>query len=124
MVNKDDPMNRSLVKIQFKSDGSLQSTEAIKLLNQRCEEIYNVLRKLRRNASAFLDNRDKELIKDFNKNIRSYIRHPDIYEMIFGMYTKRERELKERAKGEGKLDISKVTDKHLIDADVSKREFD
>lgn len=62
---------------------------------------------------------------DFNKNLRSYLRHVNVYEMVKGMYDKRQLEIKERARtNNGIIRLDKVTERHLEDAGVSKREFD
>ena len=62
---------------------------------------------------------------DFNKNLRSYLRHVNVYEMVKGMYDKRQLEIKERARtNNGIIRLDKVTERHLEDAGVSKREFE
>lgn len=53
------------------------------------------------------------------------MRHVDLYEMTKTFYDRRQQELKERLLNKnGSIDVSKVTDDHLYDAGVSKREFD
>ena len=80
---------------------------------------------MRREASGFLTSRDKEIVGDFIKNMRNYMRHVDLYEMTKTFYDRRQKELKERLLNKnGSIDVSKVTDDHLYDAGVSKREFD
>ena len=57
--------------------------------------------------------------------MRNYIRHVDVYEMVKGIYDKQQLELKERQlNNNGIIDLTKVTESHLEDAGVSKREFD
>ena len=80
---------------------------------------------MRREASGFLTSRDKEIVGDFIKNMRNYMRHVDLYEMTKTFYDRRQQELKERLLNKnGSIDVSKVTDDHLYDAGVSKREVD
>jgi hypothetical protein len=54
------------------------------------------LRKLRREASGFLNARDQELMKDFMKNMRGYLRHIEVYELVKGFYDKKQREIHDR----------------------------
>jgi hypothetical protein len=116
------PEMRELIEVRF-NEG--QSPEDLALYNHRCEEIYNVLRKIRREASGFLTKQDKEVLADFNKNLRSYLRHINVYEMVKGMYDKRQLENKERARtNNGIIRLDKVTERNLEDAGVSKREFE
>jgi hypothetical protein len=113
---------RELIEVKLHGD---QAPEHLALYNHRCEEIYNVLRKLRREASGFLTKHDKEVLEDLQKNLRSYLRHVHVYEMIKGMYDKRQLEIKERERtNNGIIRLDKVTDRDLEDAGVSKREFD
>ena len=94
------------------------------MFNERCEEIYNTLRKLKRDASAFLNKRDKELVADFNKNMRTYLRHVDLYELSKAIYDKRQRLMKDREMNKDIIDLSKVEHSQLEEAGVSKREFE
>lgn len=113
---------RELIEIKF-DNGSAPLD--LNLYNRRCEEIYNTLRKIRREASGFLTKHDKEVIEDLNKNLRSYLRHVHVYEMVKGMYDKRQLEAKERARtNNGIIRLDRVTDNHLEDAGVSRREFE
>jgi hypothetical protein len=59
--------NRSDMKelIEVRFTGSTSAPEDLPLYNLRCEEIYNTLRKIRREASGFLTKRDKEILLDF-----------------------------------------------------------
>lgn len=53
------------------------------------------------------------------------MRHVDLYEMTKNFYDKRQKEINDRRQHtNGSIDVSKVTDDHLYDAGVSKREFD
>ena len=54
--------------------------------------MYNTLRKLKREASAYLNNKDRELLKDFLKDTRHYMMHPDLFEITKSFYDKREAE--------------------------------
>jgi hypothetical protein len=118
------PEMRELIEIKFK-DGEGEGPENMALFNHRCEEIYNTLRKIRREASGFLTKRDKEILADFQKNARNYLRHVYVYEMVKGMYDKRQLEIKERQRtNNGIIRFEKVTDANLEDAGVSKREFE
>lgn len=67
-------------------EGGLANPADINKFNERCDEIYNALRKLRREASGFLTTRDKAVVEDLGKNMREYLRHYQIYEMVQGMY--------------------------------------
>jgi len=87
---------RELIEVRFKGGNS--APENIALYNHRCEQIYNTLRKIRRDASGFLTKQDKEVVEDLKKNLRNYLRHVNIYEMIKGMYDRRTLEHKERAR--------------------------
>ena len=114
---------KELIEVRF--TGSTSAPEDLPLYNLRCEEIYNTLRKIRREASGFLTKRDKEILLDFQKNLRSYLRHVNVYEMVKGMYDKRIYEQKERARtNNGIIRVDKVTERDLEDAGVSKREFE
>ena len=114
---------RELIEVKFQSED--KTPEDLALYNLRCEEIYNTLRKIRRDASGFLTKRDKEILADFSKNIRSYLRHVNVYEMVKGMYDKREYDRKERARtNNGIIRVDKVSDRDLEDAGVSRREFE
>lgn len=122
------PEQREIIEIQFKpghEGGGLTNSADIATFNVRCEEIYNTLRKLRRDASGFLTGRDKQLAKDFTKNLRNYLRHIDLYEMVKGMYDKNQLEIRERRlTNNGIIEVSKVTEDHLDEAGVSKKEFE
>lgn len=114
---------RHLIEVKFHSEDKLP--EDMALYNHRCEEIYNTLRKIRREASGFLTKHDKEILADFRKNMKSYLRHLNVYEMVKGMYDKRQLEAKERARtNNGVIRVEKVTDRDLEDAGVSRREFE
>ena len=114
---------RHLIEVKFHSEDKLP--EDMALYNLRCEEIYNTLRKIRREASGFLTKHDKEILADFRKNMKSYLRHLNVYEMVKGMYDKRQLEAKERARtNNGVIRVEKVTDRDLEDAGVSRREFE
>lgn len=57
--------------------------------------------------------------------MKSYLRHVNVYEMIKGMYDKRQLEAKERARtNNGVIRVDRVTDRDLEDAGVSRREFE
>jgi hypothetical protein len=117
------PEMRELIEVRFKGGNS--APENIALYNHRCEQIYNTLRKIRRDASGFLTKQDKEVVEDLKKNLRNYLRHVNIYEMIKGMYDRRTLEHKERARtNNGVIRVEKVTDGQLEDAGVSRREFE
>ena len=95
------------------------------LFNLKSQEIYNTLRKLRREASGFLNSRDQELMKDLMNNMRGYLRHIEVYEMVKGFYDKRQREIHDRQIfNNGIIHLDKVKDSHLEQAGVSRREFD
>ena len=79
-LHVDLPEYRQMVEIEFKSNGSLERPEDIKLFNERCQELYNTLRKLKREAAGFLNKRDKQLVEEFVKNPRAYLKHIDIYD--------------------------------------------
>jgi hypothetical protein len=65
------------------------------------------------------------VMEDLKKNLRNYLRHVNIYEMIKGMYDRRTLEHKERARTKnGVIRVEKVTDGQLEDAGVSRREFE
>jgi hypothetical protein len=83
------------------------------------------LRKLRREAAGFLTVRDKEIAEEFVKNMRSYLQHIEIFEMVKGMYDKRQKEQR-RAEidNNGLFDLNKVTLAHMEEAGVSLREFE
>ncbi len=84
------------------------------LFNLKCQEIFNTLRKLRREASGFLNSRDQELMKDFMNNMRGYLRHIEVYEMVKGFYDKRQREIHDRQIfNNGIIHLDKVKDSHL-----------
>lgn len=121
----NNPEMRELIQINFKQGGGLQSQEDIARFNLKCEQIFNTLRKLRRDASGFLTAHDKSNIKDYVTNMRDYVRHVDLYEQTKGLYDKRQQELKDRKlTNNGIIDVTKVTDKHLEAAGVSRREFE
>lgn len=122
----NDPEMRELISVPFlNSQGDLQTHEDIARFNLKCEDIYNTLRKLRRDASGFLTSRDKELMQELMKNMRGYLRHVEIYEMIKGFYDKRQRDIKDRQIfNNGMIRIENVTDANLREAGVSKRELD
>lgn len=95
------------------------------MFNAQCEELYSTIRKLRREAKGFLTARDKQLLAEFNKSPRGYLAHVDVFEMVKGLYDRRQRELKDRAlDNNGIIDTSKVTDSHLDEAGISRREWD
>jgi hypothetical protein len=54
---------KELIEVRF--TGTTSAPEDLPLYNLRCEEIYNTLRKIRREASGFLTKRDKEILLDF-----------------------------------------------------------
>ncbi len=57
--------------------------------------------------------------------MRNYLRHVHIYELLKGMWDKRDLDTKERARtNNGIIRLDKVTDRDLEDAGVSKREFE
>jgi len=124
-LNVDLPEHRQLIEISFKKNGSLERPEDIGLFNERCQELYNVLRKLKREAAGFLNKRDKQLIEDFTKHPRSYLKHVDIFDQAKGMFDRRQKEQKlAELDNNGLLDLTKVKPTHLEDAGVSLREFD
>lgn len=127
-LTTNEPEQRELIEIRFKTQregGGLANAQDITRFNVRCEEINNMLRKLRREARGFLTARDKELAEDLIKNLRDYLRHIDLYEMVKGVYDKRQLEIRERRiTNNGIIDVEKVKEAHLEEAGVSKREFD
>lgn len=127
-LTTNQPEYRELIEIRFKAQrdgGGLAHPEDIGRFNTRCQEMYNMLRKLRREACGFLNNRDKDLAEDLLKNMRDYLRHIDLYEMVKGVYDKRQLEIKERRlTNNGIIEVDKVKEAHLEEAGVSKREFD
>lgn len=67
-----NPDDKEMIKIEFnKVDGNGNSIKAMltkeemKIFSERCDEIYNVLRKLKREGSAFITKRDRALVKEF-----------------------------------------------------------
>jgi len=61
----NQPEFRELIEIKFKqgpNGGGLERPEDIELLNARCDQIYNTLRKLKREANGFLTKNDKDLM--------------------------------------------------------------
>lgn len=123
----NNPDLREIIEIKFKPDGQgggLQFPEDINKFNLKCEQIYNTLRKIRREGAAFLNNRDRTILKDFIKDMRNYLRHVDLYELTKGLYDKQKLEQKNRLLDNyGIIDLTKVTDKQLEEAGVSMREF-
>ena len=87
-LGTDRPEFRELAELRFNpsasetgepTDGeSLLPPEDMHLFNRRCQDIYNTLRKLRREASGFLSKRDHELIADLKKHMRHYLRHVEV----------------------------------------------
>lgn len=55
--------------------------------------------------------------------MQGYLRSFEIFELTKEIFTKRQQEIVDREKAKA-LDISKVRDRDLEDAGVSKREFD
>ena len=88
---------REMITVNFQnSQGDLTTQEDIANYNKKSQEIFNTLRKLRREASGFLNARDQELMKDFMKNMRGYLRHIEVYELVKGFYDKKQREIHDR----------------------------
>lgn len=115
-----------MITVNFQNaQGDLTTQEDIANYNQKCQEVFNTLRKSRRDASGFLNARDQELMKDFMKNMRGYLRHIEVYELVKGFYDKKQREIHDRQIfNNGIIHLDKVKDSHLEKAGVSKREWD
>ena len=95
----DAPEYRQLVEINWDEgtvNGKPLSQEDLARYKVRCEDIQNTLKKLRREASAFLNKRDKENITDFIKNMRHYLKSYELYDTTQALYEKKQREIKER----------------------------
>ena len=88
-LSTNRPEMRELIEVRFTGPNGSTTPEDLALYNVRCEEIYNTLRKIRREASGFLTKRDKEILADLQKNLKSYLRHVNVYEVLKGMYDKR-----------------------------------
>lgn len=115
-----------MITVNFQNpQGDLTTQEDIANYNKKSQEIFNTLRKLRREASGFLNARDQELMKDFMKNMRGYLRHIEVYELVKGFYDKKQREIHDRQIfNNGIIHLDKVKDSHLESAGVSKREWE
>jgi hypothetical protein len=89
-----NPELRELIEIRFNNSGKegegFMPAEDLALFNVRCQDIYNTLRKLRRNAAGFLTSRDKELMEDFKKHLKNYMRNVDVYEQTKGLYDRKQ----------------------------------
>lgn len=126
----NQPEYRELLEIRFKPShngggGLLHPEQDIGRFNVRCEEMYNMLRKLRREACGFLTARDRDLAEDLIKNLKDYLRHIDLFQMVKGVYDKRQLEIKERRlTNNGIIEVEKVKEAHLEEAGVSRREFE
>lgn len=93
----NQPELREMITVNFQNpQGDLTTQEDIANYNKKSQEIFNTLRKLRREASGFLNARDQELMKDFMKNMRGYLRHIEVYELVKGFYDKKQREIHDR----------------------------
>lgn len=91
----------------------------------KAAEILNTLRKLKREAAGYLNEKDHKIIDEFLKGMRTYIeRDFDIYNVVKTMYDKRQEQIKERENQKPTLDVNKVKDRDLENASVSRREWE
>ena len=89
----------------------------------KVSEINNTIRKLKREAASFLNDKDRSLLNEFVRDMKKYLEDFENFQLMQEMYRKR---LEDIAKREERitLNIDKVKDRDLEDANVSKREFD
>ena len=89
----------------------------------KVSEINNTIRKLKREAASFLNDKDRSLLNEFVRDMKKYLEDFETFQLMQEMYRKR---LEDIAKREERitLNIDKVKDRDLEDANVSKREFD
>lgn len=120
----DDPMYKQIVELSFANkEGHKMSEEDAAQFAQRSQEIESTLRKLRREARAFLTKKDKELLEDFIKNMRTYMFNFTLFDITKAFYDKRQIDLKNQSSAQ--LDLAKVNESvDLEQAGLSKRDFD
>jgi hypothetical protein len=91
----DDPDNRVMIEI-----GGNTTAEAYLELTRfkvKCGEIANTLRKLKREAAGYLNEKDDSIIQDFLKDMRTFIeRDYEIFTLVKAMNERRQKEIQER----------------------------
>ena len=89
----------------------------------KVKEINNVIRKLRREAASYINDKDRAIVKDYIDNMKDYLSLDlENFQMIQNMYAKRQEDIKNRDKNAA-FKIEDVTEKDLKAANVSKKEF-
>lgn len=89
----------------------------------KVKDINNVLRKLRREAASFINDKDRAIVKEYMENMAAYLNLDlENFQLIQNMYAKRQEDLKNRERDRA-VNVHEVTDKDLKAANVSKKEF-
>jgi hypothetical protein len=79
----------------------------------KVREINNTLRKLKREAASFLNDKDRILIQDYLKNMKTYLKLDiENFQLMIEMNRKRQEELALREE-KIVLNVKNVTDKDL-----------
>lgn len=82
------------------------------------------MRKLKRVGAAFLNDTDRELMKDFLKHTRQYMRHYELFDFTKSFYDRRQKEIKDRELYCETLDLSKVNEAQMEEAGVSRKDLE
>jgi hypothetical protein len=77
-----------LAEIKFRDNG-LMNKDEYAVFTARCEDVYNTLRKLRRESAGFLTKKDRELISDYIKNMRNYLTNEELFEYTKAFYDRK-----------------------------------
>lgn len=62
------------------------SPSEVKIYQQRLDDAFNIIIKLRRTGNSFLTDYEKEVAEDFIKNTRAYMRCFDLAEYVKSFY--------------------------------------
>jgi hypothetical protein len=91
----DDPDNR--VMIEIGGNTTAESYLELTRFKVKCGEIANTLRKLKREAAGYLNEKDDSIIQDFLKDMRTFIeRDYEIFTLVKAMNERRQKEIQER----------------------------
>ncbi len=115
----NDPEYRELIRLNGEivtSPSDITEAERVKL---RTADIYNTLRKLKREYDSHLVDKDRKNIEEFTKDVRKYLQADwDLFEFVKAFYIRRKKEVADRDK-QTKIEFDKITPGDLKKAGLS-----
>ena len=120
----NDPEYRELIRLNGEivtSPSDITEAERVKL---RTADIYNTLRKLKREYDSHLVDKDRKNIEEFTKDVRKYLQADwDLFEFVKAFYIRRKKEVADRDK-QTKIEFDKITPGDLKKAGLSQKDFE